>query len=232
MRAEVVAAAGARRGSRRPDRAVRCRAPGARTAVVLADVVGIARPAAVDQRKLAPAGGVGSATRGAKSRRRRRSTAAPRRRWPGRGHRQRSAETARTAHRLTSAVIGDRTLRSTAVHGRPGTIAAWPKPPLSSGDSAREPATAPAIALRGLRRDFGERPRSRDVTLELPGGRDARRARPQRRRQDDAAADPGHPAAPQRRRGPGARLRAARARPGGCAAGSATWATSRCSTAT
>ncbi len=66
----------------------------------------------------------------------------------------------------------------------------------------------PAIELRGLTRHFGERTALADVSVHRPGGRDARRARPQRRRQVDAAADPGHAAAPARGRG-GAVRRAA-----------------------
>jgi heme exporter protein A len=41
----------------------------------------------------------------------------------------------------------------------------------ASGARAQAEATAPAIALRGLRRDYGERPVLRDVSLELARGR-------------------------------------------------------------
>ena len=61
--------------------------------------------------------------------------------------------------------------------------------------------TTPAIELRGLTRHFGERTALRDVSVRVPAGRDARRARAQRRGQVDAAADPGDAAAPARRRG-------------------------------
>ena len=41
----------------------------------------------------------------------------------------------------------------------------------ASGRQAQAEATAPAVALRGLRRDYGERPVLRDVSLELACGR-------------------------------------------------------------
>ena len=74
----------------------------------------------------------------------------------------------------------------------------------------KAPATpGPAIRLAGLRRDYGERTALDGVGRRARRRRDAGRARAQRRRQDDAAADPRDAAAPERRRGPGARLRAA-----------------------
>ena len=89
----------------------------------------------------------------------------------------------------------------------------------------------------------GDRPRRAAPRLRRPRGarrgrpragrrRDAGRARPQRRRQDDAAADPGDAAAAERRRGRPCSAARCRARPGSCAARSATSATNRCSTAT
>ena len=86
-------------------------------------------------------------------------------------------------------------------------------------------AARPAPRLRRTDRAGGCRPDSRRR-------RDAARARPERGRQDDPAADPRHAAAAERRRGRGARVPAAAARPGSCAAGSATSAMSRSSTAT
>ena len=59
----------------------------------------------------------------------------------------------------------------------------------------------PAIKLVGLRRVYGDRAALDDVDPGDRGRRLARRPRPQRRRQDDAAADPRHAAAPDRRRG-------------------------------
>ena len=71
---------------------------------------------------------------------------------------------------------------------------------------------APAIELRGLVRHFGERTALREVSRAGAGGRDARRARAQRRRQVDAAADPCDAAAPARRRRARVRRAAAAAR--------------------
>jgi hypothetical protein len=67
-------------------------------------------------------------------------------------------------------------------------------------------AAAPAIALDGLERRYGERRALAGVTLELPAGATLAVFGRQRRRQDDAAADPRHAPAAARRRG---------ARPGG-----------------
>ena len=93
--------------------------------------------------------------------------------------------------------------------------------------------TMRAIELADARpRATASASRSPGVTLAARGGRDARGVRRQRRRQDDAAADPGHAAAPAPRRRAGARARAAARRAGRCAGGSACSATSRCSTAT
>ena len=68
-----------------------------------------------------------------------------------------------------------------------------------------------AIALEGLRRDFGERTALAGVSLRLEDGRGAAGAGPQRSRQDDAAAGAGGAAAPQRRRSDRARLPASAA---------------------
>ena len=97
----------------------------------------------------------------------------------------------------------------------------------------RAMARRAAIELEGLARRYGERAALDDVSLTLAPRGDARRLRPQRRGQDDAAARPRHAAAPARRHA--SRVlgeRAARARAGRSAAGSASSATSRCCTAT
>ena len=87
-------------------------------------------------------------------------------------------------------------------------------------------------ARRPRRAAYGERVALRDVTLRCPAGRDARGLRPQRRRQDDAAAHPRDAAAPARRRARACSGASCRARAGRCAGGSACSPTSRCSTAT
>ncbi len=73
----------------------------------------------------------------------------------------------------------------------------------------RHRGMAAAIELEGLERRFGERVALSDVSVSVPEGADARRARRQRRRQDDAAARARRPAAPARGQRTRARRRAA-----------------------
>ena len=101
-----------------------------------------------------------------------------------------------------------------------------------NGTSTTQATDAPVVELDGLTRHFGERTVLRDDLADARAGSDARGARPQRRRQVDAAADPGDAAAPARRQRQAVRRAAAASRAGRCAAASGCSATSRCSIAT
>ncbi len=97
------------------------------------------------------------------------------------------------------------------------------------------PATGlsrPAIELRRLRRDFGDRPALAGVSARLEPGESLARARAERIGQVDAAPDPGRAAAAERRRGLRSWAAPCPRRPTGSAAASAIWATPRCSIAT
>ena len=65
-------------------------------------------------------------------------------------------------------------------------------------DAGRAMASVPLLSARGLAKTFGGRRILDGLDLELADGARDRRARPQRRRQVDAAADPRRPRAPRR----------------------------------
>ncbi len=95
---------------------------------------------------------------------------------------------------------------------------------------SRAPSVA-ALEVEGLARHYGEREALSGVSLSLAGGPDARRVRPQRRRQDDAAARARDAAAPARGHRARARREPAGRGVGGARARRACSDTSRCSTA-
>ena len=104
---------------------------------------------------------------------------------------------------------------------------------IESAPAQRRGAAAPAaISLRGLCAATTASSRVfRDVSIERRGRGDARRPRPERRRQEHPAADPRDAAAPDLGRGRRCSAPSCRARRGRRAGGSATSATSRCSIA-
>ena len=151
-----------------------------------------------------------------RSRRRRRSAAAPHPPAAGRassagGCRARSGTFA--CHFLLAVesphAWGDPSLRVTAplpCRFKLGESPTWPA--AATASAAALPAmdvTAPAVAVRGLWREFGDRAVLRDVSSRAAGRSDARGAGPERRRQDHPAAGPRDAAAPDRGRGRGPR---------------------------
>ena len=161
------------------------------------------------------------------------------------GHRRGDARRARCATRRWAMLS-----RGVAGHRRPHADRQLPGQPEGRSASS-SPCVAPVLShavetlaatvaadrrplsSTGLTRRYGERVAlARTSRSTLPTGRDARRLRPQRRGQVDAAARARHAAAPARGHRARARPRAARARAGRCAGASACSATSRCSTAT
>ena len=81
--------------------------------------------------------------------------------------------------------------------------------------------SGPAILVEGLTKSFGDVHALRGIDLSVPRGHGARRARAERRGQDDGGAHPDHAAAARRRAGRGRGPRRGAARPPRCAARSA-----------
>ena len=138
----------------------------------------------------------------------RRARPARRRRAPVRGHGRRPD---RLRDRRAGQLAGRRALRVPAELGR-SHDPAGPVP-------CAAVASAPIIEAEGLRKAYGETIAFAGVDLDRTGGHGPRAARPERRRQDDARADPRDAADPGR--GPAAstghrRRRAARRTHAGC----------------